>query len=57
MAARIEFEKEWLPSFKGTKTEAKKENFTLTKEKKTPVKQKALSSIQSVNLKNMLYNL
>jgi hypothetical protein len=57
MAARIEFEKEWLPSFKGTKTEVKKENFTLTKEKKTPVKQKALSSIQSVNLKNMLDNL
>jgi hypothetical protein len=57
MAARIEFEREWLPTFKGDKVETKKENFTLTKEKKTPVKQKALSSIQSVNLKNILDNL
>ena len=55
MAARIEFEREWLPKFKGEKVE--KENFQLKKEKKTPVKQKALSSIQSPSLKNMLDNL
>ena len=57
MAARIEFEKEWLPTFKETKVEAKNENFTLTKEKKTPVKQKALGSIKSESLKNLLDNL
>jgi hypothetical protein len=57
MAARIEFEKEWLPTFKETKAEAKNENFTLTKEKKTPIKQKALGSIKSESLKNILNNL
>lgn len=57
MAARIEFEKEWLPTFKETKVKAKNENFTLTKEKKTPIKQKALGSIKSESLKNLLDNL
>jgi len=57
MAARIEFEKEWLPTFKETKVEAKNENFALTKEKKTPIKQKALGSIKSESLKNLLDNL
>jgi len=56
MAARIEFEKEWLPKLQGNVPPAK-ENFTLNKEKKTPVKQKALSSIQSNSLKNLLDNL
>ena len=57
MAARIEFEKEWLPTFKETKVEAKNENFALTKEKKTPIKQKALGNIKSESLKNILDNL
>jgi len=57
MAARIEFEKEWLPTFRETKVETKNENFSLNKEKKTPVKQKALSSIKSEGLKNLLDNL
>ena len=56
MAARIEFEKEWLPKFKGNVPPAK-ENFTLNKEKKTPIKQKALGNIQSPSLKNLLDNL
>ena len=56
MAARIEFEKEWLPKLQGNVPPAK-ENFTLNKEKKTPIKQKALGSIQSNSLKNLLDNL
>lgn len=56
MAARIEFEREWLPKFKDN-VPSKKENFTLNKEKKTPIKQKALGSIQSPSLKNLLDNL
>jgi len=55
MAARIEFEREWLPKFRGE--EVKEENFTLKKEKKTPIKQKALSNVGSQSLKNMLDNL
>lgn len=63
MAARIEFEREWLPKLKeGKKSlEIKKENFTLgtnpNTTKKTPVKEKALGSIKSEGLKSMLNNL
>jgi hypothetical protein len=56
MAARIEFEREWLPKFNNN-VEDKKKSFTLETNKKTPIKQKALSSIKSNNLKNLLDNL
>tara|TARA_R110000796_G_scaffold135232_2_gene251339 strand:+ start:1845 stop:2609 length:765 start_codon:yes stop_codon:yes gene_type:complete len=51
MASRIEFEKEWLPKF--GKEVKKKDQFKLT-DKKIPTKQKALSSVGSNNLKNLL---
>ena len=62
MAARIEFEKEWLPKIKKTGLEEPKKNFTLDSNKKaksTPnaVKQKALGSIKSEGLKNLLSNI
>jgi hypothetical protein len=63
MASRIEFEREWLPKLKGDKksVDVKKENFTLgTKSdaaKKTSTKNKALGSIKSDSLKNMLNSL
>ncbi|NNE31874.1 MAG: hypothetical protein HKN40_05840 [Winogradskyella sp.] len=60
MAARIEFEREWLPKLKGNVEEQKK-NFTLgdkVKQDKSPAtKSKALGSIKSEGLKNMLDNL
>ena len=52
MAARIEFEIEWLPKFKEDQIKPK-ENFTI---KKT-TKSKALGNISSPGLKNMLDNL
>ena len=63
MAARIEFEREWLPKLKeGKKSlEIKKESFTLgtssNATKKTPMKDKALGSIKSESLKSMLNDL
>jgi hypothetical protein len=63
MAARIEFEREWLPKLKvGKKSvDNKKENFTLGTQpntsKKTSTKVKALGSIKSDSLKNMLNSL
>ena len=59
MASRIEFEKEWLPKFKRNLA-PEKENFTLGhKNPKTTstIKTKALGSIKSEGLKNMLDNL
>ena len=60
MAARIEFEREWLPKFQGNLEEQKK-LFTLESNKKasyaTAAKTKALGSIKSEGLKNMLDNL
>ena len=58
MAARVEWEIEWLPKFKNGKDNSKS-NFTLDSNKKTPtaVKNKALGSIKSEGLKNMLDNL
>jgi len=59
MASRIEFEKEWLPKFKRNLA-PEKENFTLGhKNLKTTstMKTKALGSIKSEGLKNMLDNL
>ena len=58
MAARIEFEREWLPKLKNPVTSTKK-NFTLdVKPKAIASKQnKALGSIKSEGLKNLLDNL
>ena len=57
MAARIEFEREWLPKFKGNLA-PKEENYTLTDKqssvKKASIKTKALSNIQSEGLKNVM---
>ena len=53
MAARIEFEKEWLPKFKNN-LEGQKSNFTLgTNSGKPNIKSKALGSIKSEGLKNI----
>jgi len=58
MAARIEFEIEWLPKFKNS-VDASKNNFTLGDNKRptSTIKNKALGSIKSEGLKNMLDNL
>lgn len=58
LAARVEFEKEWLPKFKEKKQdnlETPKKSYTLNN--KTNTKAKALGSITSVGLKNMLDDL
>jgi hypothetical protein len=55
MAARIEFEREWLPKFNGEPKEAPKKPFVL--ETKTTTKQKALSTVKSEGLKSLLNNL
>jgi len=55
MAARIEFEKEWLPKFNGEIIEVPKKTFAL--ENKTAVKQKALGTVKSEGLKNLLDSL
>ena len=55
MAARIEFEVEWLPKFKNN-LDGKKRNYTLdtnSKKSNTNIKNKALGSIQSEGLKNI----
>jgi len=63
MAARIEFERDWLPAFQEGKStmDVKKKNFNLgttpNSSKKLSTKTKALSSIKSDGLKNMLNNL
>jgi len=57
MAARIEFEREWLPKLRGEKKSLPndKKNFTLDKNnKKTPTKDKALKTVGSDSLKNLL---
>jgi hypothetical protein len=60
MAARIEFEREWLPKF-NSNVEEQKKKFTLESNKKYPTpaaaKQKALGSVKSEGLKNLLDNL
>jgi hypothetical protein len=56
MAARIEFEREWLPKLKGKNSvEEPKKNFTL--KSKASSKSKALNNLSSPGLKNMLDNL
>lgn len=59
MAARIEFEREWLPKLKENKqpVDAKKTNFTLENKPTIQSKNKALVTIKSEGLKNMLDNL
>ena len=61
MAARIEFEREWLPKLKNqTKEESKKTNFKMTttpKQTSQSKQTKALGSIKSNSLKNMLDDL
>ena len=63
MAARIEFEREWLPKLKEGKksVEVKKDNFTLGNKpntsKKTSTKTKALGSFKSEGLKNIFDSL
>ena len=55
MAARIEFEKEWNPKLKG-EVKKKTDNFKVT-EKKPTIKTKALGSVKSEGLMNLLDNL
>jgi hypothetical protein len=60
MAARIEFEREWLPKLQGN-VDIKKKSFTLESNKKQPSKDskqtKALGSLKNEGLKNLLDNL
>ncbi len=55
MAARIEFEIEWLPKFSKDNVESQKKNYTL--KSKTTAKTKALNTLSSPGLKSMLDNL
>ncbi len=55
MAARIEFEIEWLPKFSKDSVEQPKKNYTL--KSKTTAKTKALNTLSSPGLKSMLDNL
>jgi hypothetical protein len=58
MASRIEWEKIWLPKFKTNVNKLMGTNIVSASiERKTPIKTKALGSIKSTNLKNMLDNL
>jgi hypothetical protein len=57
MASRIEFEREWLPKFKNSNSKNFKLDTNPSPEKKVPIKTKALSSVKSESLKNMLDNL
>tara|TARA_R100001377_G_scaffold85110_1_gene70331 strand:- start:642 stop:1418 length:777 start_codon:yes stop_codon:yes gene_type:complete len=57
MAARIEFEVEWLPKFIQNNLDTPKKNYTLSANKKYNPKAKALNTIKSAGLKNMLDNL
>ena len=57
MAARIEFEIEWLPKFSKNSVATPKKNYTLSNNKKHNAQSKALSSIKSPGLKSMLDNL
>jgi len=60
MAARIEFEREWLPKLQGN-VESQKKPFILGNNKSAPLtsaaKSKALGSVKSEGLKNLLANL
>lgn len=55
LAARVEWEKEWLPKFSQDSVEPQKKNYTL--KSKTSSKSKALNTLSSPGLKNMLDSL
>jgi hypothetical protein len=55
MAARIEFEVEWLPKFSKNSVDTPKKNYTLSTNKST--KNKALNGISSPGLRDMLDSL
>jgi len=55
LAARIEWEQEWLPKFSQDSVEPQKKNYTL--KSKTNTKSKALNTLSSPGLKSMLDNL
>jgi hypothetical protein len=55
MAARIEFEIEWLPKFSKNSVDTPKKNYTL--KSKTTAKSKALNTMASPGLKSMLDSL
>jgi hypothetical protein len=60
LAARVEFEKEWLPKFKEknqNNLEESKKSFTLNNKTKLNTKNKTLGNISSVSLKNILDDL
>ena len=57
MAARIEFEIEWLHKFSKNSLDAPKKNYTLSSNKKPSTKNSALNSVKSEGLKNMLDSL
>ena len=54
MAARIEFEHEWMPKLTGNVAPQKKDSTLPKTEKKAPTKTKALSNIKSASLKNAM---
>ena len=55
LAARVEWEAEWLPKFSQNNLEEPKKQFNL--KNKSSVKNKALNTVSSKGLKNMLDNL
>ena len=57
MAARLEFEMEWLPKFDQNNLESQKKVSTLSNNKKPSTKNRALNTVKSEGLKNMLDNL
>ncbi len=57
LAARVEWEQEWLPKFSQSSLEKQKNQFTLSNNKKASTKNRALNTVKSEGLKNMLDNL
>ena len=57
IAARVEWEMEWLHKFSENNLEKPKKQFNLSNNKKVTTKNKALNTIKSSGLKNMLDNL
>jgi hypothetical protein len=57
LAARVEWEKEWLPKLSQNSVEKQKKQFNLSNNKKTTTKNRALNTVKSKGLKNMLDNL
>jgi len=57
MAARIEFEREWLPKLNGSVSTSKKNHILTDKTRAANKQQKALGSIKSEGLRNLLDNL